>query len=162
MKRPTLGLLLIAALLSQGCMCLLVCPETYDDMRLRADALDLPEDFVLVSEDLSGMRSRFMAASPPEVQRGYAAPWDDGKLCDRIRSLTESLSAGPSSRPEYAPCGFDTQIGAGWRAWRVNVWSYKMFVRLMPPDSPRPSKEKCIEVRQRHEQQVQSGAGLYQ
>jgi hypothetical protein len=122
-------------------------------MRLQADALDLPADFVLVSEELTGMRSTFMAAHAPEVQREYAAPWDGGKLCDRVRSLAESSSGG---------CRSDTQIWAGWRAWPVNVWSYKVFVSVMPPDSTRLSEDDCIEIRERQEQQVRSGARPYE
>jgi len=156
MRPLTVSLLLLASLLSQGCLCLLVCPETFDDMRLQADALDLPADFVLASEDWGGSRSTFAAPPPPEVRREYAAPWDDGKLCDRIRKLVESSSAGPTSRREYGGCGFDTQIWAGWRSWPVNVWSYNLFVSVGAPDS-RTSEDECIKVREKYAEREKSG-----
>ena len=138
MRRLTVGLLVLAALLLQGCLCILVCPETFGDMRLQADDLDLPDDFTLVTEESGGSRSTFAAAHAPEVSREYAAPWEDGKLCDRIRSLAGSSSLWPakeeSFRREYGGCGFDTRIAAGWRAWPVNNWSYKLFVAVTPPD----------------------------
>jgi hypothetical protein len=168
MRRLTVGLLVLAALLLQGCLCILVCPETFGDMRLQADDLDLPDDFTLVAEESGGSRSTFAAAHAPEVSREYAAPWEDGKLCDRIRSLAGSSSLWPakeeSFRREYGGCGFDTRIAAGWRAWPVNNWSYKLFVAVTPPDwRSRPSEEECIKVRAKHEEQQKSGrAGPYQ
>jgi hypothetical protein len=163
------GLLLLVSLLSQGCLCMLVCPESFGDMRLQADDLDLPSDFVLVTEELSGMRSSFMAAPPPEVNRQYAAPWDDGKLCDRIADLTGSASLWRTQeegfRRQSGACGFETRIGAGWKAWPVNNWTYKLFVTAIPPETrfqpgEARSEAECVEIRERYEEQKAGRAGV--
>jgi hypothetical protein len=167
MRSLTFALLLFASLLSQSCRYLLFPPETFRDMQLQADALGLPEDFVLVSAESGGLRSTFAASSPPEVEREYSAPWEAGKLCARVRSLTGWASVWPtwedSSHREQGGCGYDTRIAAGWRAWPVNVWSYKVFASVAPPASRLPSEDECIEIRAREVDQVKSGhAGVYQ
>jgi hypothetical protein len=144
-------LVAIASLLVQGCSYLLFPPDTFKDMWLRADALDLPEDFVLVYREQDGLRSTFAAASNPEVTLAYAARWDDGNLCDRLRSLAGWESIWPTwdeSIPENQRCDYTTRIAVGWRAWPVNVWSVTAFY---PDGSWRPREDECLKIRADHE-----------
>lgn len=116
--------------------------EPLEDMRLRADALPIPSDFVLASESYRG--PGFGTAA--QLERVYHASWPG--LCDSLRSLRdrvgESFDMAESKGYEGELCAFGAWYPAGWRSrWR-NIREYDLrlhgrspeLVREMGPDWP--------------------------
>jgi hypothetical protein len=109
--------------------------EPLDDMRRRADALPLPQDFVLVSESYSpGAMGLFGAL--PDLERVYHAPWPG--LCDSLRGLGSRLG-GPSGLAPV-PRGYAGQMcncGAlhrsGWWGWIRNYRHYEVRLTAWRP-----------------------------
>jgi hypothetical protein len=108
------ALVAILAFVLPGCVGPLAAPDTFDDMWRRAEALHVPDDFVLVSRETDGSRDTFAAGSDPEVTLVYAAPWDDGNLCARIRKLAgRDRSGRPGTRANPSKVAVTTRLASG-------------------------------------------------
>jgi len=137
--------LLAGLVCGAGCFPLsaLLIPEPHGDMEARLRSFPFPPDFLLLGSEKSGMRTNFMAGSPPEVEVKLAAPWSDGRLCDQLRELVASVGtlypnswqeeaterymrqAGTLS-PEDRSCHFQAIISSGWRGKLLGIWSYRI------------------------------------
>ena len=133
---------LVVLLAVGGVAFYLAAPESMEDMRLRADALPFPKDFVLVSESYRGPGF----SSPPSLQRVYHASWPG--LCDSLRNIGDragdSLGLAKPRGYEGRICNFGVWYPAGWRGWcrnyrhydlRVYAWDPEL-VQGFPPDFP--------------------------
>jgi hypothetical protein len=125
------------------------------DMERQIARIKVPSDFTQVGWDSGGLRVRFAAANAPLVSRSFAAPWDAGRLCERVAAVANALREvheepkhHPQSRRE---CSFSGRIPASWNARLVNVWSYWVNIYAIAPESvTRFSDPECAEIRAQH------------
>lgn len=118
--------------------------EPMDDMRLQADVVPLPKDFVLVSESYSEGATGWFG-SVPNLHRIYHASWP--ALCDSLRDLGARLGEPTGLAPvrrENADqmCNCGAWVKAGWRGRIRNYSRYE--VRLTgrwPGFTPLPGFE---------------------
>jgi hypothetical protein len=138
----TVAIVLVVLFAIGGVFIYLAAYEPLEDMRLRADALPIPSDFVLASESYRG--GGF--GTPAELERVYHASWPG--LCDSLRSIRdragESFDMGEPKGYEGKLCFFGAWYPAGWRSrWR-NIRDYDLrlygrspeLVQKMGPDWP--------------------------
>ena len=125
--------------------------DTFEDMRLQLERTSVPPDFEWIGLSENGLRSRFAAAPGPSAQRSYSAPWDNGRLCDRMAELARNK--GPITPvPHYGTCAFSVQIPAGWSARVVNVWHYRLVFSAIEPEGVRRYTDdaQCEKSREQH------------
>jgi hypothetical protein len=115
MVRKVLGTVAVVLLAIGGVAAYLAEPEPMEDLRLRADALPIPSDFVLVSESYMGRGF----STPAELERVYHASWPG--LCDSLRSIHDrvgdSFEMAQPRGYEGRMCNFGAWYPAGWRSW---------------------------------------------
>jgi hypothetical protein len=113
-----------------------VCVGSYDpmtDMRVRADALPIPGDFVLVSESYRGRGFN----SGAELERVYHASWPG--LCDSLRSIQgragDAFDMGKPRGYEGRICFYGAWYPAGGPSRFRNIRHYDL--RLFSADGAR-------------------------
>ena len=146
------ALLAIIASALTGCLGIVGPPETFDDMWQRLDAVAVPADFTLIDKDRWGARGG-LAPGEPRVVNYYSAPWEGGGICEQLRQLLDETSWSAVVKSGDGTCGYKTQIGAGGKAWLVNIWSYELHAAARAPDPPLTplSTSECAEYRNRWE-----------
>ena len=110
--------------------------EPVGDMRQRADALPLAQDFVLVSESYSeGALGLF--GSVPHLNRVYHAAWPG--LCDTLQNIAGRLG-GPTGLArvpqQYADrmCNVGAWYGSGWGGRIRNYRHYEVRLTARSPE----------------------------
>jgi hypothetical protein len=148
MRRAVVAILALAL---QGCAVLLTgAPDTFDDMWQQLDRV-APDDFTLLDQRRSGLRSGFAGSGEPIAENQYSGDWNGGALCDRLRALLEQQGGHVGRSSES--CSYQTRISAGWRARLVNVWTYQVEARGVDPSLIRrfTTAEECAAIRKRNE-----------
>jgi len=128
----TVAVVVVALLAIGGVVVYLAAYEPIDDMRLRADALPIPSDFVLASESYRGRGF----GTPAELERVYHASWPG--LCDSLRSIHDragdSFDIAQARQYEGKICSFGAWYPAGWRSsWR-NIRHYDLRLYAWDPE----------------------------
>jgi hypothetical protein len=146
----------IAAVVTLGLLAVVVIVlpwvDTFDDMNVQLERASVPRDFEWIAFDQGGLRSGFAAANPPFTERAYSAPWDGGRLCDRLERLARERN--PAVKVPYGrTCTFSAEIPSGWAARAVNVWHYTLVYSGLEPEVVRRSvgDADCAAIRDKHD-----------
>lgn len=123
-----------AVLLALGVLALPLFDTRGDREHILSD-FAAPQGATLLTIESKGSRTGLFNDGP-ESTAFFAAPWEEGKLCERLKEAARRLSSGsvrPSDSYPHAACAYFTLVPSGWPARVVNVWNYAGTVRTYPP-----------------------------
>ena len=138
------SIFLSLALIAAGAAMVFV-PDTFEDMWACLDEVRVPATFEQVGEWSQGSRGGLMAPGAPMVVRSYAAPWDEGRLCENVRELIPGLVNHGLAQDD--DCGAQVEVEAGSRSRLVNIWSYMLIINVTSPERVIRGSERTCEKR---------------
>ena len=110
-----------------------MAPDHFEDMHDVFASLEVPSNFILVSEERSGLRDNFTSAPPPSIVRTFSAPFDPAVLCEELPQAFPVI-AKDQSPFERESCRLEGSVDAGPDAKRSGVDRYRIAVYAFTPE----------------------------